>query len=257
MCLHSVFWEEDENLVHFKCPLASGTKPEDVRVGIEGGKLLIVSEVETSRPLSSSPLITSEEGDITLNRYDGKMISMKFNLPVGVNPNGFETSMDDDAGVLTVTFKKLVPILSRAVERPFDFYKAPMGWDGPVNEDSKGVVHFKAYLAAGTKMEDLIVGILGGKLLIIGQQLPEKEEGDTCSLGKNCKSFILPRGVNPNGFEALMDDAGVLTVTFKKLKPEKKKKKLVSKSKLLGGLAEACLLTGCKFFFDEMGGDDY
>lgn len=173
---------------------------------------------------------------------------MNFSLPVGLNSHGFETSMDD-AGVLTVTFKKLMPInikLSSTVERPCDFHKAPLGWDEPVNTESKGVVHVKAYLAAETKKEDLIVGILGGKFLIIGQQLLKKEEGGTCSLGKNCKSFALPHGANPNGFE-----------TSKKLKPEKKKKKMVSKSKLLGGLAEACLLTCCKFVFDEMGGDDY
>ncbi|KAL9416741.1 hypothetical protein AB3S75_039851 [Citrus x aurantiifolia] len=251
MSMKSVLWEEDGSLVYFKGPLASGAKLEDVKVGTEGGKLLITSTVACLRPLSSSPLIISKEGD-------GKMISMKFNLPAGVNPNGFETSMDDDAGVLTVTFKKLVPVLSCAAERPFNFDNSLMGWDEPVNEESKGVVHFKANLAGGTKREDLIVGILGGKMLIIGQQLQENEGGDDCSLGKNCKSFILPPAVNPNGFETLMDDAGVLTVTFKELKPEKKKKKkkLVSKLKWLGCLAQGCLLAGSKLAFDEVVGDD-
>ncbi len=247
-------------MVHFKGRLASGMNLEDVKVGIEGLTLLVTSKVASSHPypLFSAPLTISEEADTSLNPYGRKMISMKFSLPGGVNLNGFESSIDDDAGVLIVTFKKLNPInikLSSIVERLCDFHKAPMGWDEPFNIESKGVVRFKAYLPAGTKREDLIVGTLGGKLLIIGQQLQENEGGGACSFGKNCKSFILPRAVNPNSFDTSIDEAGVLTVSFKKLKPQKKK--LVSKLKLLGCLAQALLLTGCKFAFDEVVGDDY
>lgn len=230
--MHSVFWEEDENTVLFKLPLASGTKQEGVKVAIEDHKLFI-----------------SEEAGTSLNQYFG----MYVNLPVGLNPDSFETSMDQ-TGLLTVRFKKLMPINSKlscsTVKSSCDM--APMGWLEPDDKEANGVIHFKAGLSAETKKEDLVVGVVDRQFLIIGQQLNEKKEGGSC------ESFVLPHGVNPDGFETSMDDPGVLTVTFKKKpsKDGKKKKEKILKSRLLGGLAEACLLTGCKFACDELTGDD-
>ncbi|KAL9416732.1 hypothetical protein AB3S75_039843 [Citrus x aurantiifolia] len=246
----SDFWDEDENLVHFKYPLPPRTKREDVNVEIdEDGKLLIeISEGASSHsdPLSSaSPwmivsgfsslsLLKKKEGDTT-----SPINPMKFNLPAGLNTNGFKTAIDDE-GLLTLTFKKLVPIHS---ETPSDLKNVLVKW-----KNKKGVFRFKAYLPAGLKMEDMMVGIEGRKSLMIGiRDLPKKEEGDTstlmCSNGKTFRSFIFPDGVNPNGFKTAMDDAGVLTVTFTKLKPEKKKLGPVAK-KTLGCLAQAVIAAG-------------
>ncbi|KAL9416716.1 hypothetical protein AB3S75_039830 [Citrus x aurantiifolia] len=225
----SVFWDEDENLVHFNYRLPSGTKREDVKVEIdEDGKLLItiISKVAGAHT-DSSMIISSlfsflnkKEGDTT-----SQIIRMEFNLPAGLNTNGFETAIVDE-GLLTLTFKKLVE------------------W-----KNKKRVFHFKAYLPAGTKMNDMTVGIEGRKSLVIGiHDRLKKEEGDTstsmCFNGKNFGSFILPDGVNPNGFKSAMDDDGVLTVIFTKLKPEKKKLGPIAK-KTLGCLADAAGMLIC------------
>ncbi|KAL9416718.1 hypothetical protein AB3S75_039831 [Citrus x aurantiifolia] len=225
----SLFWDEDENLVHFNYRLPSGTKREDVKVEIdEDGKLLITILSKVAAAQNDSSMIISslfsflkkKEGDTT-----SQIIRMEFNLPAGLNPNGFKTAIVDE-GLLTLTFKKLGE------------------W-----KNKKRVFHFKAYLPAGTKMDDMTVGIEGRKSLVIGiHDRLKKEEGDTSTLmcfnGKNFRSFILPDGVNPNGFETAMDDAGVLTVTFTKLKPEKKKLGPMAK-KMLGCLADAALMLIC------------
>lgn len=229
--MHSVFWEEDENTVLFKLPLASGTKQEGVKVAIEDHKLFI-----------------SEEAGTSLNQYFG----MYVNLPVGLNPDSFETSVDQ-TGLLTVRFKKPMPINSKlscsTVKSSCDM--APMGWFEP--DDKNGVIHFKVGLPKETTKEDLVVGVVDRQFLIIGQRLNERKEGGSC------ESFVLPHGVNPDGFETSVDQPGVLTVTFKKkaaTEDNKKKKLNKLKSRLLGGLAEACLLTGCKFACDELTGDN-
>ncbi|KAK9185407.1 hypothetical protein WN943_025763 [Citrus x changshan-huyou] len=237
----SVFWNEEEKLVRFNHRLPSGTKQEDVMVGIdEDAKLLTITSKVASAHKDSSVITSSlfsflkkKEGDTT-----SQVIRMEFNLPAGLNPNGFKAAIDAE-GLLTLTFEKLVPNHS---ETPSDLVKVSVQW-----KSKKGVFHFKAHLPAGTKMEDMMVGIEGRKSLMIGIcDLPKTEEGDTSTLmcfdGKNFRSFILPDGVNPNGFKTAMDDAGVLTVTFTKLKPQKKKLWPIAK-KSLGCLAHAaCLL---------------
>ncbi|KAK9185409.1 hypothetical protein WN943_025765 [Citrus x changshan-huyou] len=255
----SVSWDEDENLVHFKCRLPSTTKRGDVKVEIdEHGKLLIeeISKVVSSHidPLSSaSSLMIRLRSSLLsfLKKNEGDTTSpigpIEFNLPPGLDTNDFETEIDDD-GLLTLTFKKLVPIHS---ETPSDLEKASVEW-----KNKKLVSHFKAYLPAGTKMDDMTVGIEGGKSLVIGiHDRLKKEEGDTstrmCLNGKNFRSFILPDGVNPNGFETAMDDAGVLTVTFTKLKPEKKKLGPIAK-KTLGCLADAAGMLICEKISDAI-----
>lgn len=223
--MHSVFWEEDENTVLFKLPLASGTKQEGVKVTIEDQKLFV-----------------SEEAGSSINQYFGMYVT----LPEGLNPDSFETSVDQ-TGLLTVRFKKRMLSCS-TVKSSCDM--APMGWFEP--DDKNGVIHFKVGLSAETKKEDLVVGVVDRQFLIIGQQRNEKKEGGSCA------SFVVPHGVNPEGFETSMDEPGVLTVTFKKKpsKDGKKKNKKKFKSRLLGGLAEACLLTACKCACDELTGDD-
>lgn len=271
MCLgynpyqRSVFWDEDENLVHFKYPLPSGTKKEDVKVEIDEDEKLLIEISKGVRshidPLSSASSSMIRFGPSFLSfakKNEGDtaspIISMKFNLPAGLDPKGFKTAIDDE-GLLTLTFKKLVAIHS---ETPFDL-KNDSEWV-TAKENNKDVVHFKANLAAGTKMGDVMVGIAGGNSLMIG--LLKKEEGDTNILkrfhGNNCWISFLPDGANPDGFKAAVDDAGVLTVTFTKLKPEKKKL-MPSPKKILGYLAEvvpACLLIGCRIG-DEMSSGDY
>lgn len=206
--MHSVFWEEDENTVLFKFPLASGTKQDSLKVAIEDHKLFITSKAATCHP------IISEEAGTSLNQYGG----MNFNLPVGLNPDSFETSVDE-AGLLTVRFQKRMPITKLScstVKSSCDM--APMGWFEPDDKETNGVIHFKAGLSAETKKENLVVGVVDRQFLIIGQQLNDKKEGGSC------ESFVLPHGVNPDGFETSMDDHGVLTVTFQK-KPSKDGKK--------------------------------
>ncbi|KAL9413611.1 hypothetical protein AB3S75_042155 [Citrus x aurantiifolia] len=254
----SVFWDEDENLVHFKCPLPPRTKREDVKVEIdEDGKLLIeISKWVSSHsdPLSSASswmiisgssflsFLTKNEGDTT-----SPIPPMEFNLPAGLNTNAFETVIDDE-GLLTLTFKKLPPIHA---ETPSDLENASVEW-----KNKKRVSHFKALLPAGTKMDEMMVGIEGRKSLVIGiRDMAKKEGGHTstlmCSNGMNFRSFILPDGVNPNGFKTAMDDAGVLTVTFTKLKPEKKKLRPIAK-KTLGCLAHAACLLICEKISDAI-----
>ena len=247
--MHSVFWEEDENNVLFKLPLASGTKQEGVKVAIEDRKLSITSKAATCdlSHLSSSPFMISEVPASGTS-------DMNFNLPVGLNPDILETSVDE-TGILTVRFKKRMPINSKpscsTVKSSCDM--APMGWFEPDDKEGKGVIHFKAGLSPEMTKEDLVVGIIDRQFLIIGHRLNERKEGGSC------ESFVLPHGVNPDGFDISVDQPGVLTVTFKKkaaTEDNKKKKTKILKSRLLGGLAEACLLTGCKFACDELTGDD-
>lgn len=220
----SAIWEEDERSVHFKVSLASGTKQEDVKIVIQDGKLVIMTEATRSHsptPSSASSSISSffsllnknEEARDTcsLNRPNDGKIEMNFSLPVGVDPDGFGTSMDD-AGVLTLTFKR---------QRAFDLGNVAMGWEH-AKDRKKGFVDFKAYLEAGTKMEDLVVVIECGRYLIVGMLQKKEQEGDTSVKqydGNNFRSFLFPDGVDPFGFSTSMDDAGVLTLTFKRLMP--------------------------------------
>ena len=216
----------------------------------EHGKLLIrISKGVSSHsdPLSSASSLIIRVGSFLLSflkKNEGDTTSpigpIEFNLPPGLDTNDFETEIDDD-GLLTLTFKKLVPIHA---ETPSDLEKASVEW-----KNKKHVSHFKAYLPAGTKMDDMTVGIEGRKYLVIGiHDRLKKEEGDTSTLmcfnDKNFRSFNLPAGLNPNGFETAMDDAGVLTVTFTKLKPEKKKLGPRAK-KTLGWLADAACMQIC------------
>ncbi|KAK9175318.1 hypothetical protein WN944_027324 [Citrus x changshan-huyou] len=117
--LHSVFWDEDANLVRFKYPLPIGTNQEDVTIEVDedGNLLTMKSKVVSSHndPLSSafnSMVISGSSLLSFLRKNEGDpatpIISMKFKLPAGLNLNGFKTAMDD-AGVLTVTFTKLKP----------------------------------------------------------------------------------------------------------------------------------------------------
>lgn len=108
----SVFWYEDENLAHFKYPLPSGAKQENVKVEIdEDGNLLTV--------FLSFP--KKKEGDTTT-----PIISMKFNLPAGLDLAGFKTAIDD-AGVLAVTFTKLKPQKPEK-KKPMPSPQKILGW---------------------------------------------------------------------------------------------------------------------------------
>ncbi|KAK9185395.1 hypothetical protein WN943_025751 [Citrus x changshan-huyou] len=265
----SVFWDEDENVVHFKHPLPSGTKKEDVKVEIdEDGKLLIkiskgVSSHSDLLSSVSSSLISFGSSFLSFpKKNEGEtaspIISMKFNLPAGLDPNDSNTAIDDE-GLLTLTFQKLVPI---HCETPFALENVPEKWEN-AKVNHKDVVRFKAYLGAGTKREDMMVGIGGCNSLMIGiHDLWKKEEGATSTLmwlnDNNFRSFSLPVGVNPNSLETAVDDAGVLTVTVTKLKPEKKKLMSIAK-KMLVCLAQAvptCLVIGYKID-DAMSSGDY
>ncbi|KDO48755.1 hypothetical protein CISIN_1g016705mg [Citrus sinensis] len=239
--------DSKKGFVDFKAYLAAGTKIEDLVVVIERGKYLIVGMLQKKE----------QEGDTSVKQYHGNNFR-SFLFPDGVDPFGFSTSMDD-AGVLTLTFKRLMPFLSSTVPEGA-FENVIMGWDWEHAKDSrKGFVDFKAYLAAGTKIEDLMIGIDGGKYLTIGMLEKKEHEGDTSLKqyeGNNFRSFLLPDGLGPFGYSTSMDDAGILTLTFTILKPNKK---LVSKSKLLAGMARvvpACLMIGCEIS-DKISGDDF
>lgn len=247
----SVFWDEDENVVHVKCPLPSPTKREDAKVEIdEHGKLLIqISKVVGSHsdPLSSASSWMIRFGFCLLSflkKKEGDTISqigpMEFNLLEGLNTNDFETAVDDE-GLLSLTFKKLV--------------QRSVFWD-----EDENLVHFNYRLPSGTKREDVKVEIdEDGKLLItilskvaaaqndssmiISSLFSflKKKEGDTTSQIIQME-FNLPAGLNPNGFKTAIVDEGLLTLT--KLKPEKKKLGPIAK-KTLGCLADAALMLIC------------
>ena len=108
----SVFWYEDENLVHFKYPLPPGAKQEDVKDEIDEDENLLT--VSLSFP-------KKKEGDTTT-----PIISMKFNLPAGLDLVGFKTTIDD-AGVLAVTFTKLKPQKPEK-KKPMPIPKKMLGW---------------------------------------------------------------------------------------------------------------------------------
>jgi HSP20 family protein len=84
---------------------------------------------------------------------------------------------------------------------------------------------------AGVKLEDLNLSLEGDMLLIEGKrQKPTEEKGDyflqECYWGEFARKIILPVEINPEKIDASFRE-GILTIRFKKLTKDKRKKILI------------------------------